>query len=140
MAAVEIDLEGKDHEHAVDVGGDGGDAALAPGPDLRADVVDHRNPQPAEGSSEAQIELREIDQDRRRRPSPLRLGDEPGQNLARPRQDRERLDDADDLAEPEDLAGEAIEELQGAVADLGKVLALLENGNGNGKAAGKSAR
>jgi hypothetical protein len=30
--------------------------------------------------------------------------------------------------------------LQGAVADLGKVLALLENGNGNGKAAGKSAR
>jgi type I restriction enzyme M protein len=50
------------------------------------------------------------------------------------------LDDADDLPEPEDLTGDAIEELQGAVADLGKVLALLENGNGNGKAAGKSAR
>jgi type I restriction enzyme M protein len=50
------------------------------------------------------------------------------------------LDDADDLPEPEDLAGEAIEELQGAVADLGKVLALLENGNGTGKVAGKSAR
>jgi type I restriction enzyme M protein len=52
----------------------------------------------------------------------------------------ESLDDADDLPEPEDLAGEAIEELQGAVGDLGKVLALLENGNENGKAAGKSAR
>jgi type I restriction enzyme M protein len=52
----------------------------------------------------------------------------------------ESLDDADDLAEPEDLAGDAIEELEGAVADLGKVLALLENGNGNGKAAEKSAR
>ena len=50
----------------------------------------------------------------------------------------ESLDDADDLAEPEDLAGESIEELQCAVADLGKVLALLENGNG--KAAEKSAR
>jgi len=34
----------------------------------------------------------------------------------------ESLDDADDLPEPEDLAGDAIEELQGAVGDLGKVL------------------
>ena len=50
----------------------------------------------------------------------------------------ESPDDGDDLAEPEDLAGDAIEELQGAVADLGKVLALLENGNG--KVAGTSAR
>jgi type I restriction enzyme M protein len=52
----------------------------------------------------------------------------------------ESLDDADDLPEPEDLASEAIEELQGAVADLGEVLALLENGSGSGKTTGKSKR
>ena len=50
----------------------------------------------------------------------------------------ESLDDADDLAEPEELAGDAIEELDAAVGDLKDVLALLENGNG--RPAGKSAR
>jgi len=45
------------------------------------------------------------------------------------------LDDADDLPEPEELVTDAIEELDAAVADLNKVLALLENGNGAAKGA-----
>ena len=45
------------------------------------------------------------------------------------------LDDADDLPEPEELVTDAIEELDAAVADLNKVLALLENGNGSAAAA-----
>lgn len=39
----------------------------------------------------------------------------------------ESLEDADDLPEPEELATEAIAELEGAVADLNRVLAMLEN-------------
>ena len=45
----------------------------------------------------------------------------------------ESLEDADDLPEPEELATDAISELQAAVEELNQVLALLENGNG-GKA------
>ena len=40
------------------------------------------------------------------------------------------LEDADDLPEPEELATDAISELEGAVGELNAVLALLENGNG----------
>jgi type I restriction enzyme M protein len=39
------------------------------------------------------------------------------------------LDDPDDLPEPEELVTDAIAELEGAVAELNAVLALLENGN-----------
>jgi type I restriction enzyme M protein len=42
----------------------------------------------------------------------------------------ESVDDSDDLPEPEELLTEAIEELDGAVAELKQVLALLENGTG----------
>jgi type I restriction enzyme M protein len=49
------------------------------------------------------------------------------------------LDDANDLPEPEELVTDAISELEEAVVGLNKVLALLENGNGNGDAA-KGAR
>jgi len=42
----------------------------------------------------------------------------------------ESVDDPDDLPEPEELLTDAIEELDGAVAELKQVLALLENGNG----------
>ena len=45
----------------------------------------------------------------------------------------ESLEDADDLPEPEELATDAISELEAAVVELNQVLALLENGNG-GKA------
>ena len=42
----------------------------------------------------------------------------------------ESLDDADELPEPEELATDAIAELEGAVEDLNAVITLLENGNG----------
>lgn len=45
----------------------------------------------------------------------------------------ESLEDADDLPEPEELVTDAVAELEGAVEELNAVLALLENGNGNGK-------
>jgi type I restriction enzyme M protein len=45
----------------------------------------------------------------------------------------ESLEDSDDLPEPEELATDAISELEAAVEELNQVLALLENGNG-GKA------
>jgi type I restriction enzyme M protein len=38
----------------------------------------------------------------------------------------ESLDDADELAEPEELATEAIAELQAAADELNEILALLE--------------
>jgi type I restriction enzyme M protein len=40
----------------------------------------------------------------------------------------ESLEDADELPEPEELATDAIAELEGAVAELNAVLSLLENG------------
>lgn len=42
----------------------------------------------------------------------------------------ESLDDADGLPEPEELATDAIAELEAAVEELNAVLALLENGGG----------
>lgn len=45
----------------------------------------------------------------------------------------ESLDDMDDLPEPDELATDAIAELEAAVEELNAVLAALENGNGNGK-------
>jgi type I restriction enzyme M protein len=44
----------------------------------------------------------------------------------------ESLEDADDLPEPEELATDAIAELEGAVDELNAVLALLENGRETG--------
>ncbi len=43
----------------------------------------------------------------------------------------ESLEDADELPEPEELAAEAITELEQAVSELNEVLALLENGSGS---------
>ena len=51
----------------------------------------------------------------------------------------ESLDDADGLPEPEELATDAIEELEAAVGDLNNVLSLLENGNGS-EAISKAAK
>ncbi|MCX5719145.1 MAG: class I SAM-dependent DNA methyltransferase, partial [Nitrospirae bacterium] len=44
----------------------------------------------------------------------------------------ESLDDADELPEPEELAADAIAELEGAVEELNAILGMLENGNGAG--------
>jgi type I restriction enzyme M protein len=48
------------------------------------------------------------------------------------------LDDAADLLEPEELATDAISELESAVEDLNAIIGLLENGNGT--AADKTAK
>lgn len=45
----------------------------------------------------------------------------------------ESLDYGDNLPEPEELATDAIEALEAAVEELNSVLALLENGTGNGE-------
>jgi type I restriction enzyme M protein len=42
----------------------------------------------------------------------------------------ESLDDVDELPEPEELATDAIEELEAAVGELNAILVQLENGNG----------
>lgn len=42
------------------------------------------------------------------------------------------IEDADELSEPDELAAEAIAELEQAVSELNEVLSLLENGNGKG--------
>ncbi len=41
----------------------------------------------------------------------------------------ESLDDADELPEPEELAADAIAELEAAVEDLNAIIGMLENGN-----------
>jgi type I restriction enzyme M protein len=46
----------------------------------------------------------------------------------------ESLEDADDLPEPEELVTDAIAELEEAVGELNRVLALLENGGNDAKA------
>ena len=43
----------------------------------------------------------------------------------------ESLDDADELPEPEELATDAIAELESAVEELNAIIGLLENGNSN---------
>src|SRR5438876_563879 len=52
----------------------------------------------------------------------------------------ESLDDMDELPEPEELATDAIAELEAAVEELNAIVVLLENGNGNGKTAAKAAK
>ena len=50
------------------------------------------------------------------------------------------LDDMDELPEPEELATDAIAELESAVEELNAIIGLLENGNGNGSALPKVAK
>jgi|ERR1043166_5136118 type I restriction enzyme M protein len=50
------------------------------------------------------------------------------------------LDDAAELPEPEELATDAIAELESAVEELNAIIGLLENGNGNGAATAKAAK
>jgi type I restriction enzyme M protein len=52
----------------------------------------------------------------------------------------ESLDDMDELPEPEELATDAISELESAVEELNAIIGLLENGNGNGTTAAKAAK
>jgi type I restriction enzyme M protein len=52
----------------------------------------------------------------------------------------ESSEDPDELPEPEELATDAIAELEGAVEELNVVLTLLEGGNGNGASASRVVR
>jgi hypothetical protein len=57
-------FEGQDHEHPVHIADDGMHAALLPGPDLRADVVNDLDAaQLPHMPGDAQVEARIIDQD-----------------------------------------------------------------------------
>ncbi len=51
----------------------------------------------------------------------------------------ESLDEFDPDIEPQELATDAIAELEVAVEELNAIVAMLENGNGNGKN-GKAAK
>ena len=61
--AVEGLLEGEDNEHAVDSGLHPAEAAALPGPELRADEPDDRNSCAVEVFGEAEVDVREVDQD-----------------------------------------------------------------------------
>jgi type I restriction enzyme M protein len=50
------------------------------------------------------------------------------------------LDDANDLPEPEELATDAIAELESAVEELNAIIVLLEDGSGDGTAPAKAAK
>ena len=90
----EIGLERQQAEQLVPEPGEVADAPLAPGPDLRRDVVNARDPERADGLQHAQGEAGLIDGDDHVRPArrDLRFGlPEPGLEQAQPRQD---FDDA----------------------------------------------
>ncbi len=59
---VELALKRKDDQHLAHVALHQLDASFAPGPELRADVVNHRNTAAMQLPRQAEIELREIDQ------------------------------------------------------------------------------
>ena len=60
-APVEFLLEGEDHEHPIDDAGEGPEAARAPCPDLRADVVDDGHASALHRRGDADVEIREVD-------------------------------------------------------------------------------
>ncbi len=96
MVTVEVGLESEEDQHAVHELRNGANTALAPGPDLRTDEVDDRDPEPLELAGEPQIELREVDQDGDGRPALFAGRDEEILDLPGARQDAERLRDAHD--------------------------------------------
>ena len=62
LLAIERLLEGKDHQHLVDVLPHQFDAVLLPGPQLRADEVDHRNAQPVQLPGQPEVNLGKINE------------------------------------------------------------------------------
>src|SRR5258707_13157868 len=63
VPAVKLLLKGKDHDHLANVFLDLLYAAGTPGPDLRADEIEHGNAQAMQLSRQSQVEVREVDQD-----------------------------------------------------------------------------
>ena len=62
LLAIERLLEGKDHQHPVDVLLDELDAVLLPGPQLRADEVDDGNAEAVELFGQAEVDFGEVDE------------------------------------------------------------------------------
>ena len=60
--AIELLLEGKNHQHLVHVFANALDAALLPGPQLRTDVIDNRDSLRVKLAGQAQVEVRKVDQ------------------------------------------------------------------------------
>src|SRR5258708_6265590 len=95
VAAVELAFEREDHDHFADVSLDLLHASWAPGPNLRADEIENRNSKPVELARQAQIEVREVDQDGSVGPAPCRLFDQAMELLSNMRQVRDHLDQPD---------------------------------------------
>ena len=77
-AAFAIDrlFERKDHQHEIRELADGLDPLGAPGPDLRADVVDDRNAERLDAPRQTKVEIGKIDDDERVGPVGARPRDE----------------------------------------------------------------
>src|SRR5580692_11390855 len=60
---VELFFKGKDHQRFVDIVADKADASLAPGPELRRNVVDHGNATLLHLPSYAPVERRRVNDD-----------------------------------------------------------------------------
>src|SRR5919204_6187238 len=73
---INLFLERKDDEHAIGEGANRVDAPRPPRPDLRADVVNHRDAKPPDLLREPEIEVRKIDDDERVGPLGFSRGDE----------------------------------------------------------------
>jgi hypothetical protein len=89
-------LERKDHQHAIGNGANGREPSGARRPDLRADVVDDRNPEPFDRRRQAEVEPGEIDEDERVRAFRPRRRDEAAPGREQSRQ----------LGDPRDHAGD----------------------------------
>ena len=84
-------LEGEDHEHTIDLRLHRLHPSGTPRPQLRADVVDDRDAEPAHRGHEPEIEVGKIDRDEDvRSPRPRFVGEAP-EHRVRARQDAERL-------------------------------------------------
>src|SRR5437016_3142124 len=62
--AVPLNFKWKDHQHLAHVFFDLLHATRAPGPELRADVVNHRNAAPIKLFGQPKVEVREVNQHR----------------------------------------------------------------------------
>ena len=74
--AVKLLFEGEDHQRLVDVFAQQPHPSLPPCPELRADVIHHRNAALAHRASNAPVEGRGVDDDSEIRAALVRLGDQ----------------------------------------------------------------
>ena len=91
--AIDLFLERKDHEHAIDEPLHHLHAALAPRPELRADVIDDGHAELLDRRGETEIEVGKIDQDERVRLLGARGIDQPVEGGERFGEHANRLDE-----------------------------------------------